>query len=89
MKIVVDGKVFTLRETDVQIAKQALNRFMKVIKEGAAENNMPLLYIAFLAVMKVKATDMLNNLDPEQLAEVVRLLELQKNSEIFADYPIE
>lgn len=75
MKIVINGKEIALREKDILIAKKALDRFVKTIKDGAVENNLPTLYIALLAVMKVKATDLLNSLNSEQVEEIVRLLD--------------
>lgn len=78
MKIVINGKEVTLREKEVQVAKKAINRLLQKMKEGAVENNMPTLYVAILAVMKVKATELLNRLDPVQWEEIVQLLEGQK-----------
>lgn len=48
MKIVIDGEELVLRQEEVEIAKQAVNRFMRVVKEGGIENNMPTLYITLL-----------------------------------------
>lgn len=75
MKIVIHGEEFILREKEVEIAKQAVNRFIKVIKEGSIENNMPTLYLALLAVMKAKSTDLLESLNHEQIAVIMRLLQ--------------
>lgn len=80
MKIVINGKEVALREKEVRIAKKAINRLLQTMKEGAVENNIPTLYVAVLAVMKVKATELLNSLDPVQLEEVMQLLEGQKTN---------
>lgn len=74
MKIVINGEELSLKEKEVEIAKQSINRFLGVIKEGSIENNMPTLYITLLAVMKTKATDLLNGLDLQQLRDTVELL---------------
>ncbi len=74
MKIVIDGEELVLRKEEVEIAKQAVNRFIRVVKEGGVENNMPTLYITLLAVMHAKATDLLNTLNGEQIAKVLNLL---------------
>ena len=74
MKIVIDGEELVLRQEEVEIAKQAVNRFMRVVKEGGIETNMPTLYITLLAVMQAKATDLLNTLNGKQIAKVLDLL---------------
>lgn len=79
MKIMINGKEVTLREKEVRVAKKAIDRLLKKMKEGAVENNVPTLYVAVLAVMKVKATELLNSLDPVQWEKVVQLLENKKS----------
>ena len=80
MQLIVDGKTILLRDKEVQIAGEALRRFLAKMKEGATENNMPTLYIAVLAVMQVKATNLLNSLDAEQFNLIVSLLEKDQES---------
>lgn len=79
MKIMINGKEVTLREKEVRVAKKAIDRLLQKMKEGAVENNVPTLYVAVLAVMKVKATELLNSLDPVQWEKVVQLLENKKS----------
>lgn len=75
MKIVINNRELKLREKDVQIAQKSVERMIETIKKGAIENNMPTLYIAFLAVMKIKVNELLQCLDYEQFAMIVELLE--------------
>ena len=74
MKIVISGNEVTLRESDVKIAKETINRFMSKLKEGAIENNMPTLYITILAVMNVKSSELLKTIEPQKLEEIMQLL---------------
>ena len=74
MKIVISGNEVTLRESDVKIAKDTINRFMSKLKEGAIENNMPTLYITILAVMNVKSSELLKTIEPQKLEEIMQLL---------------
>lgn len=74
MKIRVDGADIPLRSKDVEIAQQVVQRFLNTVKEGAAGNNMPTLYITVLAVMEIKARELLSSIDQKQLTEVVKLL---------------
>ena len=74
MKIVISGNEVTLRESDVKIAKETINRFMSNLKEGAIENNMPTLYITILAVMNVKSSALLKTIEPQKLEEIMQLL---------------
>lgn len=79
MKIMINGKEVTLREKEVRVAKKAIDRLLQKMKEPPVENNVPTLYVAVLAVMKVKATELLNSLDPVQWEKVVQLLENKKS----------
>lgn len=75
MKVKISGKEIVLRERDVDIAKKALNRFMSVVKNGAIDNNMPTLYLAVLAVMRVTSEEMLNSIDTAMIHHIITILE--------------
>lgn len=81
MKIVISGNEVTLRDSEVKIAKETVERFLNTVKGGAIENNMPTLYITILAVMNIKSTELLRAIDGQKLNEIICLLK-EKNDKI-------
>lgn len=74
MKVKISGKEIALRDRDVEIAKKVLNRFMRVVENSAIDNNMPTLYLAVIAVMRVKSEEILNSIEPSKIREIISIL---------------
>lgn len=74
MKVKINGKEIALRDRDVDIAKKVFNRFMRVIENSAIDNNMPTLYLAVIAVMRVKSEEILNSIEPSMIREIISIL---------------
>lgn len=74
MKVKISGKEIALRDRDVDIAKKVFNRFMRVVENSALDNNMPTLYLAVIAVMRVKSEEILNSIEPSMIREIISIL---------------
>lgn len=74
MKVKISGKEIALRDRDVDIAKKVFNRFMRVVENSAIDNNMPTLYLAVIAVMRVKSEEILNSIEPSMIREIISIL---------------
>lgn len=81
MKLIISGKEIQVRDTDYEIARQAVDRFLDTIKKGAADNNMPTLYLTVIAVLYTKSERLLKH-SSQALQEILELVSSQMSNEI-------
>jgi hypothetical protein len=67
MKINVGGKEIALRDSEVVIARKAVNNFLECIRAGSNKLNLPSMYFTMLVVMYKKSYEILDALTPEAL----------------------
>ena len=80
MKLIISGKEVQVRDTDYEIARQVVDRFLETVKRGAADNNMPTLYLTVIAVLYTKSERLLEH-SSQALQGILELVSSQLPNE--------
>lgn len=72
MKITIHDQDYNLSQTDVKLARAAVNEFVNVAKAGATKTQSTALYLTTILMMYKKSLDLINEMGPETVARILK-----------------
>jgi hypothetical protein len=79
MKTLIGGQEISLDEREVTIAKRAVNKLLYSMKKTGMRSGRPTLWLTAAMVMYVKALDVIEGVEPENIKKFVELLKAREN----------
>lgn|GEM_PF-2993120 len=71
MKVSIGDKEFSIKETDMKLARAAVNEFIEVAKRGSEATCSTSLYLTTILMMYKKSATLINELGVENLERIL------------------
>jgi hypothetical protein len=75
----IGGQEISLDEREVTIAKRAVNKLLYSMKKAGVKASRPTLWLTTAIVMYVKALDVIEGVEPENIKKFAELLKAREN----------